>query len=74
MHYAHAMPMISVRKIQSGWAREFSNLGKNSYEFLKHGKIRLKEAMDCWATHDARCSAPRSHPGDLRATLVQPDF
>jgi hypothetical protein len=34
-HYAHAMPMISVRKIQLGWAREFLKLGKNYGEILK---------------------------------------
>jgi hypothetical protein len=29
------MPMISVRKIQLGWAREFLKLGKNYGEILK---------------------------------------
>jgi hypothetical protein len=34
-HYAHAMPMISVLKIQLEWAREFLNLGKKYDEILK---------------------------------------
>jgi len=34
-HYAHAMPMISVRKIHLGWAKEFPNFGKNNGEILK---------------------------------------
>jgi len=41
-HHAHAMPMVSGRKIQLGWAKEFPNLGKICGEILKTCRDRSK--------------------------------
>jgi len=45
-HYAHAMPMISVRKIRLRWAREFLNPGKKCAVFLKTRRDRSKRYVE----------------------------
>jgi len=40
------MPMISVRKIELGWARAFFNLGKNCDEILKTHRDRSERCAD----------------------------